>query len=217
MDHLPLHGGSLEPVARFKGQVNVLLGEALLQGGAPKPQVALQHFLAAAGVDRLEQVGDLGLRVACCQCYALMGEAKLAQARATREARQRLGDAVAGVEARLGEAERKGSGVDRTALAQRLGDLRAEEAEEGAFETQLAGEAEAALSRAMDCLYEAVTEEQDRLEKGMSREEARQHPLVSTLWRWVWCAAAAWCLVSGPAAPATQSHTMLVTSRWCSF
>lgn len=84
MNQLPLHGSSLEVVTRFKCQVDAMIGEALLQGSPPKPQAALQHFLAAAGVEEVEGVKDLGLLVACCQCYAVMGESKLAQARAAQ-------------------------------------------------------------------------------------------------------------------------------------
>ncbi len=39
MNELPYHGQSLEKVESFKREVNVLMGEALLQSDTPQPQV----------------------------------------------------------------------------------------------------------------------------------------------------------------------------------
>jgi hypothetical protein len=38
----------------------------------------------AADVAAVEDIKDLGIRVLACQCMAMMGEAKLSEARATR-------------------------------------------------------------------------------------------------------------------------------------
>jgi hypothetical protein len=42
MDELPYHGHALDKVAAFKREVNILMGEALLQSEPPQPQVGVR-------------------------------------------------------------------------------------------------------------------------------------------------------------------------------
>ncbi|KAJ9516923.1 hypothetical protein QJQ45_027331 [Haematococcus lacustris] len=175
----------------------------------PVLQIALQHFLVAAGAASLRDVQQLDILVLACQCCAMMGEVKLDQARSTLGVRQKLQAAVEQLEVKVVELTDKVERVkaaakegqdkdkDKMSLQQQLSELKAmlktsqmqlndlgrELEEETQYQAKLLQEAHTQLDMAFDAFWDGVVAEEGRLENMMGRDAARKVPLLAVLHR----------------------------------
>jgi len=181
MESLPVHGQYHDKVVAFKRELNILMGETLLMARPPKPQVALQHFLAAVNAKSQAEVADMGVLVLIAQCHALIGDAKLQEAKATREACGVLEQRLLALEAKLEATDKKS--MERASLKQKLEDTRSELAEEQGFESKLLEEARSSLDEALvETLMHVVDAEESRLREKLP-DTYKQHPLLMMLYR----------------------------------
>eukprot|EP00798_Chlamydomonas_sp_ICE-L_P028330 gene28330-31450_t len=105
--------------ASFKAHVNLLMGESLISE-PPKPQIALQHFAAAARsseVDEIalqhfaaaaetseaEEASDPSMKFLIGQSLAIIGSARLVEAHVTRQSMTCLEARLVGIKAKLEE------------------------------------------------------------------------------------------------------------------
>ncbi|KAL6764490.1 hypothetical protein V8C86DRAFT_2476484 [Haematococcus lacustris] len=209
LSSLPLQGEYVETAEKMKKDIHLLMGDTLLQQERPQPQVALQHFLVAAGAASLRDVQQLDILVLACQCCAMMGEVKLDQARSTLGVRQKLQAAVEQLEVKVVELTDKVERVkaaakegqdkdkDKMSLQQQLNELKAmlktsqmqlndlgrELEEETQYQAKLLQEAHTQLDMAFEAFWDGVVAEEERLEKMMGRDAARKVPLLAVLHR----------------------------------
>ena len=193
-----------DALKRFTTDVNATAGEAFLEMTPPKPQTALGYFFATAGVDsaELSDVSDPGVKICIAQCFVLLGDAKLREAGAVRNAKVMVEQRLSMLMAKMSEISRKKAEyeVQMTRIAETNRELNAE----SAYESSLLSEAREFLDKALEAVMDVIADEESRLrsiytdlageivsadkdKESRLRQEYidkyKKHPVVELLWK----------------------------------
>eukprot|EP00798_Chlamydomonas_sp_ICE-L_P004989 gene4989-34769_t len=171
--------GVSERVAGMKREVNLLMGETLLTCSTPKPLIALEHFAAAAGARSSDDVTDPAIKVLISQSHAMIGDAKLGDAKAAREACLQVETRIAALKAKLNNLPSRS--MDRSSMHITIDQKTNDLADESAYERKLLDETKFALDKAVDTLTDVAFEEEERLKKVLQEDGHKKHPLLISL------------------------------------
>ena len=187
---------------RFISDVNATVGESLMEVSPPKSQTALSFFYAAAGHEDLSEVSDPGLKICIAQCLVLMGDAKLKEATAVRNAKVLVEQRLSMLSAKLSEMSSK-KGEYEVQMS-RIADANKELNAEALYEATLLSEAREYLDKASEAVMDVIADEESRLRSRYTDLAAeiisadkdkedrmrqdyidgyKQHPLVAMLWK----------------------------------